>query len=741
MNRLRATTALAWGLLLETWRSKPALFWNLVLPLLFMVGLSYIFGGGEPARVERIVPGILVINLLTMAFFGAALHMVSLRERGLYRQLRLTPIGPGSVVAAHALTALVNAGASTCLQLAAAYALFRIHVHGPPASVAAGVFLAAFAIIPLGLIVGSAARDMRVAPALSNLAYFPLLFLSGATMPLFLMPAWVHRVARLLPSTYAVELLQGVMLRSEPMSNLAVPAAILVLTGVVAFAADALLFRWETREPLNRRGLVLAAACLAIVYGAASASGVALESERPPAPEPPGVTVTPARPGLRVLTGLTILDGQGGRIERGRVIIEGSRIRSVGPDVGPLPAGVAATDLTGLYLIPGLIDSHVHIGGSAGGAVSSAEFIPSRVIRDLQVDLALGITSVVSMTDDIEDIQRLRRSVATGTMRSPRPFYVGPGITASGGHPAKYFEVVPGLAARMTRQVDTPEAAEAAVRELASLRVDMVKLFLEGGRAGEELPALPEPAFRAAVRTAKGLGLKTTVHVDTDRHARLAIDAGADGLEHAPADLSGATIESMAANRVTLTPTLAESEAMANAVAGAPVTDTLALEWVDPNVVASLRSPDSWVSKVRERPGAAASYARTHQGALDAARRAAAGGVTILAGSDAGNPAAFHGAALIRELELLVQRAGMAPSDALVAATGAAARRLGTADVGRIAPGAFADLVVLGADPSRDIRALRDVRAVYFGGVPLDRKSLLTTPAGDWMPRSGVETK
>jgi imidazolonepropionase-like amidohydrolase len=79
----------------------------------------------------------------------------------------------------------------------------------------------------------------------------------------------------------------------------------------------------------------------------------------------------------------------------------------------------------------------------------------------------------------------------------------------------------------------------------------------------------------------------------------------------------------------------------------------------------------------------------------------------------------------------------MTPGDALVAATGAAGRRLGTDEIGHVAPGAFADLVVLGADPTKDIRALRDVRAVYFGGVVFQPEAFLSTSPGTWRPVFG----
>jgi len=728
MSPLRGWGATAWALLVETWRSKPAIFWNLVFPLFTLIGFSYIFGHGEPVAVARVVPGIMTINLLAGAFFGVSLHMVSLREREIYRRMAVTPVTALTVVLAHAATALVNVLVAAVLQLGIAVALFHIHISGSFLDVAAALLITAFAFIPLGLLVGSLAQNMKTAPAISNVLFFPLTFLSGSAMPLYFMPAWVQRVAEFLPATYSVELLQGAILRGHPFSGSAMSAGILLLTGIAGFAYNSALFRWESDQPIHRRNLALALASLAVIYAAAYARGINFESAH--APE----MAKQFTVGTRILTGMTILDGTGRRIQNGQIALQGNQIVDVGPATGIPPRGVPVTDLSGSYVIPGLIDSHIHLGGSPGGSVYPDEYSPSRLVRDLQVYLALGITSFVSLTDHLEDLQRLQHDVASGSMRSPRPFISGPGITAPGGHPAEIFSFAEGLPEYMTRQVDTPEAAEQAVRELAAARVDIIKLFLEAGSPAKSVPVLCDACLAAGIRTAKELGLRTTVHVDSDRHARMAIDAGADGIEHVPADLSDETIHLMVAKGITLTPTMIVFERMSQLMSGASIDDPLDQHWVEPIVFETLKSPDGFLAKYRASPETKDFFIQRYEGQRSALRRAVAGHVTILAGTDAGNPGVFHGPGLIHELELLVNEGGMTPSAAIVSATGAAAKCLGNTKIGRIAPGAFADLVVLDEDPEKDIRALRNVRAVYLGGVQLDRDTLLTSRPGSWSP-------
>ena len=366
------------------------------------MGLLAIFGGDQAAQQQRVLGGVLTINLIAAAFFGISLHMVSLREAGIYRRYRATPIAALSVVAAHSLTASVNIFGSLILQLAVARIAFGVPIEGSVLALLAALGLAAFAFVPLGLIVGSIGRDMRVAPALANLMFFPMAFLSGAAIPLSVMPEALQRVAALLPATYVVDLFRAAIQGRLDWSAAMLPAAILLATGVIAFSCNALLFRWESAARLDRRGLALVAGGLGAVYIAAFALTApdttdAASPQVPPPALPRQAGTAPAT--LTVFTGATVWDGTGRFLSPGRITVFGDRILSVTADDGtPPPDGAEAVDLSGLYVVPGLIDLHTHLGASGGGAAGSGEFIPARIIHDLQVYLALGVTSVISMT-------------------------------------------------------------------------------------------------------------------------------------------------------------------------------------------------------------------------------------------------------------------------------------------------------------------------------------------------------
>jgi ABC transporter DrrB family efflux protein len=730
MTMLRGSLHLVRAHLWEAARSKASLFWTLAFPLGFLFLFCGVMARGEARASTFMMPGLFTNMLLGTALFAAAIRLVNERESGLLRRLRVTPVSALAVVLAHGVAVVVTQLITFALLWSVGKVVFGVSNAGSTLALLVTFLAGVFALLPLGLLVGSMARDSRSAPPIVNLLFFPMLFLSGAGFPFAFLPDAVQRVARFLPATYMVEALHDVMVRGESLRTLAPNLATLLLIGIVGIALNAMFFRWEGTDRVPRRALAIVVVGLGLALGAAAAFGPELRMSRMPGDRKPDAGAAQGQ--VRVLRGATVLDGLGGRIENARITIRDHRIAEVGVDsADALPEGAIVDDWRGRFVIPGLIDSHLHLGGSGGVGSSPTEHQGERQIRDTQALLGVGVTTIVSLTDDARDLRALREGVARGRVRAPRTFFAGAAITAPGGHPAAMFSFSPAIVDRLTRQVATAEEAERAVADLALRQVDLIKLVLESGPPSQPLPRLDEQAFRAAIAAAKKARLKTTVHVGRDVDVRLALDAGADGIEHVPGDLSDESIRMMAAKKVTLTPTLGIFDMSYRRAIGG---DPLVRVWSDAGIVAALLAPDSPFRAFLDDATVMPQMQRLFAAQGSAVARAARAGVPILAGSDSGNPAIFHGPALIHELETLVESGGLTPLDALAAATSRAADRLGQKDLGRIAVSAVADLVVLDGDPAVEIGALRRVEAVYLGGLPLELATLLSTPPGAWMP-------
>jgi len=276
---LRGLGPLTRAYLLQSFRSRTAILWNLVFPMVWLFLFGFVF---YRDNTSLMMPGLFTITLISGAFFGVSYLMVSEREAGILRLYRVTPVSALTVVLANAIRALVVLSISVGAQASVGWLAFRYEVTGSLVLTFFVMLLGGAAFIPLGMFVGSVAQDMRTAPAISNLIFFPLVFGSGAALPAFMLPDWLQSVMRMIPSSYLVEALQGVMLRGHTLAQLAGPITVLLLTLVVGAWVNSKLFRWETTEPLNKRAMLTAVVVLTLLYAAAAALAPAFEMVRPP---------------------------------------------------------------------------------------------------------------------------------------------------------------------------------------------------------------------------------------------------------------------------------------------------------------------------------------------------------------------------------------------------------------------------------------------------------------------------
>lgn len=388
-----------------------------------------------------------------------------------------------------------------------------------------------------------------------------------------------------------------------------------------------------------------------------------------------------------ILRGARVIDGRGLRHERADVLVEGDRIVDIAP--GGLPtdapgmAGARSIDLTGLTLLPGLMNAHAHctLDGSADpDATLAAETPTETAIRStvrLRECVEMGVTTIrdVGAVGHI-DIA-LRRMVERGEIAGPRMLTSGRVITMTGGH-----------GHWMGMEVDGPDEVRKAVRSQIKAGVTSIKLMATGGmmtpgqRAGA--PQLTVDEMRAAVEEAHKADRPVAAHVESDEGGRNAITAGVDSVEHGHG--MGAEAISMMLDRGTsLDPTILSDIAIVHA------------------------PPDAGIP-----PFVVEKCVPLHQSLLDTLEISFARGVAIAAGNDGGAPL-VHIGDMAGELEHYV-RLGMAPVDAIASATINDARLFRLERVGFVEVDWAADLIAVRGDPLADIRALRDPAFVMARG-------------------------
>lgn len=239
-------------------RTKVALFFTFIFPLIFLFAYDAIFAKGNPNVAAYLFGPVIVLQILGSSFFGLGLQSVVERERGSLRRYRLAPIGPGTMVASNLLASYALLLPTVALLVFCAMTIFHMPLTISILDLWILVTVGMFAFAGFGLTVASVANTMQEAQIYNNVVWFPLLFLSGATFPLPMLPHWVQRVATFLPATYLVDTFQGIMSQRQALSAHGAEMLVLIISGVFGILFAWKLFRWEKDEAIRRSRKLMA---------------------------------------------------------------------------------------------------------------------------------------------------------------------------------------------------------------------------------------------------------------------------------------------------------------------------------------------------------------------------------------------------------------------------------------------------------------------------------------------------
>jgi imidazolonepropionase-like amidohydrolase len=425
----------------------------------------------------------------------------------------------------------------------------------------------------------------------------------------------------------------------------------------------------------------------------------------------PAVAAAQAPAPTLAITGGRVIDGYGGPvIENGIVVVAGDRIVAVGRegDVA-VPAGVPIVDANGMTVMPGLIDMHVHLHILGHGDYRRWDALYGKRDRDLVMPTAArqllwaGVTSARDLGARLDDILDVKRRIASGAIPGPRLFVSGPFIQH-----APYEEYEKDL----RWGVNGADDARRKVQTLIDAGVDVIKLI--------DQDQMTEAEVRAVVETAHQHRRPVVAHAHRMDEIRIGLRVGVDGFEHTglgtapgyPEDI----LDGLRARNAALywTPTISPLFTLYESGSVFPerLDDPAWREGMPPEMASEIRRS---LSAIPHLPYYALFPSRLpllpHK-----FRQLRETGVRLLIGTDAGIPSMFHGDATWREM-VKFRELGVPAMEVLQSATLWPARFLRAEDrIGVLAPGRYADIILVRGDPLTDMTVMRDVRAVIQGG-------------------------
>lgn len=387
----------------------------------------------------------------------------------------------------------------------------------------------------------------------------------------------------------------------------------------------------------------------------------------------------------KAFVGASIYDGTGAPvIEDGVLVVDAGKVVAVGPrSTVNVPAGVEVVDLGGRWMVPGFINSHGHVN-------------PGRDDAELTLYARYGITTVVSLGGERERAFQLRNEQDTPNLTRARIFVAGPVL-----NPA------------------SAEAAAQDVAEVAAMGADWVKIRVDDNL--DTRPAMAPEVYRAVIDAARQAGMRVAAHIVDLEHAKDLVRSGVALIAHSVRDaaVDDELITMMRERNVCLVPTFTR-EVSTFVYADRPdfFDDPFFLAYADSAEIRRLENPEQ---QARVRSSASAQFFRNALPlAQENMRRMHEAGVGVAMGTDTGPAGRFQGFFEHLEMELMVE-AGLTPSEVLYASTGGAARCMGLEGLGTLTPGAWADFVVLDADPTVDILNTRKIHGVWIAGNQIER--------------------
>jgi ABC-2 type transport system permease protein len=242
-----------------TIRNKMFLFFSVIMPFGFFFLYAGVFAKGVPEGVRYLLGPVVALTVMG-SFWGLSAALVTFREQGILRRFHVTPVTPSDMLASSVVANYVLTLPTVLLELLSARVFFHVHNFGDILAVFILVTVGTVSFASLGLVVASVTNTMQETQIINQLLWFPLIFLSGATIPLPALPAVVQRVGVFLPATYLVNSLQRAIVFSVPITHLLLGIVILSFWAGITFFVSAQLFRWEPESKIPRRAKLWAAA-------------------------------------------------------------------------------------------------------------------------------------------------------------------------------------------------------------------------------------------------------------------------------------------------------------------------------------------------------------------------------------------------------------------------------------------------------------------------------------------------
>jgi len=385
-----------------TARDRLALFFTYAFPLGFFLIFAQSFQARQGGTITQVATMVLILGVLGSGFFGAGIRAVQDRELGILRRFKVAPVSAAPILVASMVTGWLNYIPTAVVIVGLSHFVYGMPFPQRWLSLLVLLSLAIVSFRSVGLIVASVVNSIQESQILIQLLYLPMLFLSGATFPLTMLPDWLQIFAQFMPATYLYTGMQGIMIRGESLGASWKAVVGLLITLILATFVSVKLFRWEKEEKVRASAKLWLAAVLLpfVILGGWQAYS------RENVSKAKMLYRDMARGRTLLIRDARIFVGDGRVVEPGAVLVKNGRIAEVFTGAAPEAKSLnaEAVEASGKTVLPGLIDLRVTLAASGGLEDDPAPNNEKAIRRALMAYLYCGVTAVRSAGDPPERI-------------------------------------------------------------------------------------------------------------------------------------------------------------------------------------------------------------------------------------------------------------------------------------------------------------------------------------------------
>ncbi len=714
---IKHTFTISKWIVLSSFRSGIGVFFDIAFPILWLLFAGYVITGYNKDVIKYTIIQTLVLMTLTSAIFGLGILFVDLKKSGVLRHLYTTAVSKHSIIIGTIIGRLVINILQFLSILVASEYFYKSNLGIHWMSLGLFTIICGVGYSGIALLLSHIAKTSESYHAIANIVFFPFMFLTGLTVPFFILPPFLQNIGRLLPPYHMFELGKSIINSNLTLIGTIINLSTIFFIGFLGYIKVSVDYRWDPNHkpkyPVLYDLIIIALASLVpfinniVVYTGHKWAHFLKPSY--------------------ILKVKNYFDGEKFIDDSAAYIgVQDDRIVFTAKEIPQNWENKKVYDYSTYVALPGLTDAHIHLDSPVVKSYDPKVFTDDRMKHDLYAGyLGSGITTIRSVGDDYSNLKSFKELNEQKIFTLPIILMSGPIFTAPNGHPTQLTRYMPKESAeRFVIEIATPQQAKEKLTFIINkVKPDWIEaVYDKGNEWTGEIPRMKKEVLKTLIEESHKNKLRVSVHIGSQEELKTATELGADMIEHLPCEIiDDDTVKLLKEKNVPICPTIFAQFSHIE-----PLKEFINTNFIRERLFSPVKTYFDkyqiagfldWIPQHYKAIAemTISSHINKCQEAMKInLRKLTDNGITLLSCSGAGNPYTFHGPGLLSELQTLV-KFGLTPQEVLQTSTGNVEKILHI-KAGKIRKEYFANIALYEKNPLENISNIYSLKTIVILG-------------------------